>query len=61
MSHYTSPMNYDSTLSILRAPSTIEDPIWYLDTGVRHHITKDSNIFTKKQPYQGNDDLNFGK
>ena len=27
ISHYTSPMDYDSTPSILGAPSTIEDPL----------------------------------
>jgi len=53
-------MDYDSTPSILGAPSTIEDPLWYHDTGATHHITKDSNFFTHKQPYQGNDDLKLG-
>jgi len=57
ISHYTSSMDYDSTPSILGAPSTIEDPLWYPDTSVTHHITKDSKFFTHKQPYHGNADL----
>jgi len=54
ISHYTSSMDSDSTSSILGAPSTIEDPLWYPDTGATHHITKDSKFFTHKQPYHGN-------
>jgi len=30
----------DSTPSILGAPSTIEDPLWYPGTGATHHVTK---------------------
>jgi len=48
-------MDSDSTPSLLGAPSTIEDPLWYPDTGATHHITKYSKFFTHKQPYHGND------
>jgi len=38
ISHYTSPMDNDSTPSILGAPSTIEDPLWHPNTGATHHF-----------------------
>jgi len=53
-------MDSDSTPSFLGVPSTIEDPLWYPDTGATHHITKDSKFFTHKQPYHSNDDLKLG-
>ena len=60
MSQHTSTFDNDSAPSILGPPSTIEDPLWYPDTGATHHITKDPKIFTHKQSYHGNDDLKLG-
>jgi len=40
--------------------STLSDPLWYLDSGVTHHITNDSNAFTKKTGYHGNDVVKLG-
>ena len=51
VSQHTQNFDNDSAPSILGAPSTIEDPLWYPDTGATHHVTKDSKIFTHKQPY----------
>ena len=48
MTQYAFSVNQDSIPSILGAPSTIEDPLWYPDSGATHHVTNDSNIFTNK-------------
>jgi len=50
----------DTTSSILGAPSTINDPIWYPDSGATHHITNDVNNYTKKQAFNGNDVVKLG-
>jgi len=60
VSQHTSTFDNDFAPSILGAPSTIEDPLWYLNTDATHHITKYPKIFTHKQSYHGNDDLKLG-
>jgi len=47
----------DCAPSILGAPSTIGDPLWYPDSGATNHITKDSSVFHTKSPYQGSETL----
>jgi len=46
--------------SILGTPSTVPDPLWYPDTGATHHITPDSSVFSKKNMYNGNDNVQLG-
>jgi len=50
----------DLAPSILGAPSTLEDPLWYPDSGATHHVTHDSNFFTNKQSHHGAETLKLG-
>jgi len=45
----------DAEPSILDTPSTLHDPLWYLDTGASHHFTHDNSNFTTKALYTGFD------
>ena len=36
------PSHPDEQSSILGAPSTVTDPLWYPDSGASHHTTNDS-------------------
>jgi len=57
MTQYAPSADQDSTPSILGAPSTIEDSLWYPNSGATHHVTNDSNIFTNKQIHHGGENL----
>jgi len=39
----------------LRAHSSVDNPLWYLDSGAIHHMTNNSSIYSDKQPYDGSD------
>ena len=41
-------------------PSSIDDPLWYLDSGTTHHITNNSSIYYEKQPYDNTDLVKMG-
>jgi len=54
-----STLNYvPSEASILGAPSNVEDPLWYPDSGATHHITNSPSIYSDKQSYEK---INNGK
>jgi len=44
------PSHPDEQSSILGAPSTIIDPLWYPDSGASHHISNDSEVLSTNQP-----------
>jgi len=46
--------------SILGAPSTVTNPLWYPDNGATHHLTSDFNAFTTKSNYNGFEDVKLG-
>ena len=46
--------------SILGAPSTVTDPLWYPDSGATHHLTSDFSAFTTKSNYNGTEDVKLG-
>jgi len=46
--------------SILGTPSTVQDPLWYPDTGATHHITHDPSVFSSTNTYTGNDFVQLG-
>jgi len=46
---------------ILGAPSTIDDPLWYPDSGVTHHITNSPSFYSNKQIYEGFNNVKSGK
>jgi len=54
------PSHPDEQSSILGAPSTVIDPLWYPDSGASHHITNDSEVFINKSSYQGVDQVRIG-
>jgi len=37
------------------AYTTVEDSLWYHDSGASHHITNDPSIYSSKQAYHGFD------
>ena len=45
---------------ILGTPSTIEDPLWYPNSGASHHMTHDSTLFIDNQEYQGSANVKLG-
>jgi len=57
VSQYSFSVDEDSTPSILGAPLTIEDSLWYPDSGSTHHVTKDSSIFNTKHLYHESESL----
>jgi len=57
ITQYAPSVNQDPTPSILGAPSTIEDSLWYPDSGATQHVTNDSNIFTNKKMHHGSETL----
>jgi len=50
----------DDTPSLLGAPSTVIDPLWYPDSDAIHHITHGSNNLTTKTIYNGNEFVKLG-
>jgi len=54
------PSHPDEQSSILGAPSTVTDPLWYPDSGASHHITNDLEVFINKSSYQGVDQVRIG-
>ena len=52
--------NASSTASLLGAPSSVDDPLLYLDSGATHHITNNSSVYSDKQPYDGTDLVKMG-
>jgi len=52
--------NASSTASLLGAPSSVDDPLWYPDSGATHHITNNSSVYSDKQPYDGTDLVKMG-
>jgi len=39
------------------APSTIEDPLWYPDSGATNHVTNNPSVFHNKSIYHGSESL----
>jgi len=54
-SHLSFQDNESHASSLLGVPSSVEDPLWYLDSGATHHITNNSSTYTIKNPYDGID------
>jgi len=52
---------HDDAPSILGTPCTLNDPLWYLDSAATHRITYDSNNFSTKGSYNGNDSVTLGE
>jgi len=52
--------NESSTASLLGAPSSVDDPLWYPDSGATHHITNNSSVYSDKQSYDGTDLVKMG-
>jgi len=46
--------------SILGAPSSMDDPLWYPDSGATHHITNSSFVYSDKQHYAGSETVKMG-
>ena len=46
--------------SLLGVPSTVDDPLWYPDSGATHHITNNSSAYTNKNSYDDTDTVNMG-
>jgi len=44
----------------LGTPSTVQDPLWYPDTGATHHITHDPSVFSSTNTYTGNEFVQLG-
>jgi len=44
----------------LGVPSSVDDPLWYPDSGAMHHITNNSSVYSDKQPYDGSDLVKMG-
>ena len=57
---FSSTTNYQNDSSFCGIPSTLEEPLWYPDSGATHHIMNDSNHFTTKHQYQGNEVVKIG-
>jgi len=49
-----------STASLLHVPSSVDDPLWYPNSGATHHITNNSSVYSDKQPYDGIDLVKMG-
>jgi len=49
-----------SDASILGAPSSMDDPLWYPDSGATHHITNSSSVYSDKQHYAGSETVKMG-
>ncbi|XP_072087243.1 uncharacterized protein [Arachis hypogaea] len=43
--------------NVLANPATIQESIWYPDSGATHHITADPENVTEKQNYEGKDQV----
>ena len=52
--------NESHASSLLGVPSSVEDPLWYPDSGATHHITNNSSAYTIKNPYDGTDTVKMG-
>jgi len=52
--------NEDDEPSILRTPSALRDPLWYLDSGASHHLTHDNDNLIAKMSYSGPDVVKIG-
>jgi len=66
---YSSPVSANSTQltpfedadsSILGMPSTVHDPLWYLDSGATHHLTHDTQNLAQKCSYTSKDSVKHG-
>ena len=57
---FSSIVNEDQDQSTLSASSTLDDPLWYLDSGASHHVRNDLNNFFTKAFYHGNDIVKIG-
>ncbi|XP_068479071.1 uncharacterized protein [Phaseolus vulgaris] len=40
--------------------SSVDDPLWYPDSGATHHITNNSSTYTSKNSYDGTDTVKMG-
>jgi len=49
--------SHDSSLLV---PSSLEDPMWYPDSGTTHHITNNSSTYTNKNSYDGTNIVKMG-
>ena len=49
-----------SDASMLDAPSSMDDPLWYPDSGATHHITNSSSVYSDKQHYAGSEMVKMG-
>ncbi|XP_020203014.1 uncharacterized protein LOC109788646 [Cajanus cajan] len=49
--------SYQGNIAI---PSTVQDPLWYLDSGTSHHMTNDEANLSAKSSYQGSDNVKIG-
>jgi len=49
-----------SEASILGAPSTIDDPLLYSNSGATHHITNSPSFYSDKQIYEGSNTVKIG-
>jgi len=57
---FSSPQHNESSSSLLSSPSSLDDPLWYPDSGASHHIKNDHTLFTNQQPYQGHANVKLG-
>ena len=59
-SSFSTPQHDEPSSSLLGSPSSLDDPLWYPDSGASHHITNDHTLFTNQQPYQGHANVKLG-
>ena len=60
VSHFADSDHASNEASLLGVQSTLDDPLWYPDSGATHHVTKDSSVYSSKQPYHGTKTVKMG-
>lgn len=53
-------IGHSSYNALNASPETITNPNWYLDSGVSHHITNNSNTLSSAEKYAGKENLTVG-
>ena len=60
VSHFSDSDHASNEASLLGVQSTVDDPLLYPDSGATHHVTKESTVYSSKQPYHGTETVKMG-